>query len=171
MTLSPEERARIYEEEKARLHAQDAIKQGQARAQAKIEQDRRNAEQIFVAIGTIVLITLLLVLAVRQNNSTERADILMPGSIVILDLNGTGALMGTSPEACDLRDKYVNALDMDGLQALVDAGMVREISSGTRARVLSIQALQFSYEVRILDGQYAGESGYVPKEACTLCRE
>lgn len=58
MTLSPEEKQRIYEEEKARKEAQERLKQEEATA--KKEVDKKNAKK--VGIGCLSIIAVLLVI-------------------------------------------------------------------------------------------------------------
>lgn len=63
MTLSPEEREKIYEEEKARKEAQERLKQEEATA--KKEVDKKNARR--VGIGCLSIIGLLLIVGVIGN--------------------------------------------------------------------------------------------------------
>lgn len=60
MTLSPEERDKIYEEEKARREAQDRLTQEQA--SLKKETDKKNAKRI--GIGCLSVVALLFVFGV-----------------------------------------------------------------------------------------------------------
>lgn len=126
-----------------------------------------------VIIGLIALIAFLYVYfgGLSDSDSTSspssdrsRSHVATVGDTVVLKWSdsGTGGFLAVDDEAWDLMFEAMNAKDQAGLNQLLFSGRVRNVASGTKAKVLRTGFT--SYKVRLMEGASAGVSGWVVRE-------
>jgi hypothetical protein len=98
-------------------------------------------------------------------NSITSNYIPMPGDSIELRFGVKSTYLGRTKQDVSELLKYVAAKDELGAMALMKIGRVFVVPNGTMARYIETVGFGVA-EVRILDGEYYGNSGYVVKEAC-----
>lgn len=161
MELSPEERRRIYEEEKARLEAQE-----QTRKEIEAEKTKGRSPSracLGIILITIVLTMIPVVLCVSSDGKTATESYPSVGSEARLYVEGEGPIMVAVDEgAYDELIDVVIAKDNIGLMNLMLAGKVFNVQNNTKVLVIDIG--RFRTKVRILEGENWGMAGWVPYE-------
>lgn len=153
MDLTPEERQRIYAEEKARIEARDRI---------KAEQDHKFGSGCFpvVVVLIVVLIGLGIVGSVMDNKPGLGPTLTtgQTGLVVCDDTSRETGLAVTSADYDAMVDAAV-AHDTYGFAELLLMKKIYMIPCGTKVLVLD---MGFHLDkVRIVDGEYAGLAGWI----------
>lgn len=164
-TLTPEERQKIYDEEKTRIEAREKIEK------EKEEERNRPADPVkippvivwMVIIGFIVFFVVLVIHPPRPDPPTPPPP------------NGTGteariqfgdgqypAWVSEDEQTYKELVAAVTAKDTVGYNKLLYSGKVFEVATGTKVLVLE-PGLERS-KVRILEGNNSGRSGWVPRQ-------
>jgi hypothetical protein len=155
MDLPPEERQRIYAEEKARIEARDRI---------RAEQDHKFGSGCFpvVAVLVVVLIGLWIVGSV-MNNKPGLGPTLTAGETGRLVCSGNDAsdvvALGVTKDDCDALVEAQTAHDKYGIRELLLTRRVYAIPCGTRVLVLDEGFTRD--KVRIVDGEHVGLAGWI----------
>jgi phage-related minor tail protein len=160
MTLTPEERQRIYEEEKARKDAQDKLKQRESAATLT----GCFAVAAALALGSFVLVGACVVLFPGEDGAPEQSTVnekkIMAGAIVALSIDGhSPVFVSANTKVADRVTKLAQAGDTEGLRQLVVADLMYPVKHGTKARVLEVGYLVT--EIRLIEGDFSGKSGVV----------
>lgn len=134
---------------------------------------------IFAGLVAFMLIGQMFGLGVKPADDTEtkprteseraldeyaKAPILEPGDIARIGEGTGGVFMATDLESGKEYSKFTDANDDTGVQNLLRAGRLYMVHSGTRAKVLEREhweLLNTIVRVRILDGDMAGQEGWV----------
>jgi hypothetical protein len=114
---------------------------------------------VVVILGLVVVGWLF---SLGGSNPT-RSEIASVGDVARLETDtGTMVFVAATKEALDRLNRLAAANDTVGVAQLAEAGLVYPVRHGTQARVLG--AGWATMEVRIIDGPYAGRSGWVASE-------
>jgi len=168
--LTPEERERIYQEEKARIEARHQIEMEKqsADAAALTKPSSLGGWLAFIALCLVVCMCIFGLGA--KNNKGESAPyresrpILDLGSEVHIDAGGTPeTIVFLSKAALDESSKYAAAHDKEGYDKVVYSGQGIFVHDQTKARVIENQWGGVT-QVRILDGPHKGKEAYLPTE-------
>jgi hypothetical protein len=151
--LTPEDRRRIYEEEKVRLEAQASIK----------AEKKRGPGVGAILFWTIVGFRVLIVVV------SSLSDISSSGSSSIFPLTIGDDAMLTRGGICASREAFAKlmnsavAKDDYGNLELIASGQAWVPEVGTRLRILGYDNYGgvAIYRIRVLTGQYSGTSGFV----------
>jgi len=150
MALSPEERAKIVEEEKLR---------------AKIRTELEKKKSSGCSTGCLALLVLgslfLLYNLGRDRNTPVSQRLPDVGETATLRGNGKGDVpLAISKAALDRFTTLITANDNEGAALMILAGQVFTVPEGTQCRVIELGS---SCEVRILDaGPHQLKTGYLP---------
>jgi len=90
------------------------------------------------------------------------ADSLKAGNDCQLNGGGFPVLLSVSEEVDDRLTKLSNAKDEVGIKKMVLSGLAFVVPSGTKARIISKGFM--TSEVRIMEGERFGKSGFLPSE-------
>ena len=97
--------------------------------------------------------------------STARAANLVGGTFVLCDENGSNFLsLPVDDETLREKEKLEGAKDDLGLSLLFAARRVLLVRSGTRVKVLKALSASSGWEVRVLEGEFTGDTALVPRE-------
>ena len=153
--LSPEEKQRIYEEEKARLEAQTQLKADEATKAGK-----KAATGCVGCLGLIVMLAVVVYLMLPDTSSVPpRPNRGEQGQLV----NGDASMrVAVDSPAFDAASRSISAKDQIGLQSLFSQGRVFMVKANTKVLVLDPGIL--STTVRLLDGPHSGKSVVVYTE-------
>lgn len=170
-SLTPEERKKIYDEEKARIEARDEIERGRNRPAEPIKANPK--------VGCIAIIIVLVVLVVCVNllrsptgptdestASYDEPSMKRIGDIAYLQLKDGQDDVWVSEDEQTYKELIdaVMAQDNIGIKKLVlYSGRVFTVDSGTKVLVLE-SGLERA-KVRILEGDNYGKSGWVIRQA------
>ena len=157
MDLTPEERERIYEEEKARIEARHAIETRTATR----ESAKRRRTTVVLLLGAVAIVYACTVLTRTQPAPTFSPP-KMFGERVKIGEEGhlrNGAAVAADPLTLENWTKALQANDKYGLAHLGGEGRVFWVGPGTR--VLVIDKDSQGIRVRLLDGKKVGEAGWV----------
>jgi len=166
MSLSDEDRKRIYEEEKAREEAREKIEKG--KKQKETAQIGKGCAFLLI-IGVVLAIILYFVFSNgdKQGTSDKSSGIIKRGSSVVLTSKEGGAIpLAITKEAYKEMRKYWLANDKVGMAQMALSGTMFMVNSGTKA--LMIDRTTFEYEVRIQDGEHIGKSGWTASDLVKL---
>jgi hypothetical protein len=97
--------------------------------------------------------------------STRPDDISMSLSVGDIGFVRNGKQLvqaGATSAAYDRLVQLQTANDNEGIARMALAGQVMLIEDGTKCRIIGIGF--FSYEIRLLNGDYSGKSGFIPME-------
>lgn len=84
------------------------------------------------------------------------------GDVGVLEAGESDVFAGASQPALDRLTQLAIAGDREGIAQMTLAGQVLLIKRGTHARLIDPGIL--SHEVRVLEGEYAGRSAFIPCE-------
>jgi len=163
MGLTPEERRKIYEEEKARLEAQQQLKEEKAREKSKIG-------LVCLGVGVFVAFILLLILYITlPPNETSNSKITGTGGSVgsesKLYVEGLESItLAVDKKAYDELTNCYIAKDKIGILNLVIARKSFTVENGTRVLVIAKSFTMSKVRVRILEGKNMGKAGWVSYE-------
>ena len=152
---SPINKQRIYEEEKLRFEARETIKR------------KKRTEKLFMRLAVIVLMIVFgygIMSDARVRKWWHEGEI-PKGSVVAL--HSSGPKHGV-PTDLDAFKEYWHALGSGNNQTiarLIIEGRVILVDSGTKVRTLDDGPLL--YEVKIIEGEHTGETGYIQKSEIT----
>lgn len=161
MELSPEERRRIYEEEKACLEAQEQAKKETQAEKTKTRSPYRTC--LGVILFTIILAMIAVVLCVSSDGKTATEIPPSLGEEGRLYNEGSDAIMVVGDE--EAFEELINAVaanDYSGFLESTLAGRVFYVRNNTK--VLVIDVGRYGTKVRILEGENTGMAGWVPDE-------
>jgi DNA-binding winged helix-turn-helix (wHTH) protein len=97
--------------------------------------------------------------------STAPAANLVGGTFVLCDENGSNFLsLPVDDETLREKEKLEGAKDDLGLSLLFAARRVLLVRSGTRVKVLKALSASSGWEVRVLEGEFTGDTALVPRE-------
>ena|SRR3990167_4333807 len=158
--LSPEEKQRIYEEEKARMEAQENVKNEASAKTAKLA-----TKGCLGCLGLIAAIVVIGALVGSFSTTTptppaeRRVGRGEQGKLV----NGVAqVLISRDDTALKALQKAGAAKDQVGYTALILSGQVFSVPANTKVLVLNPGV--FTSEVRVLEGPQVGKSGLVAAE-------
>ncbi len=164
-TLGEEEKRKIEEEEKIR-----------AEAKAKAEKEIKQKEQKKKNVGCLVGIVLFIVLIVLLFNSCGETPTTQPSTPSILGIGEEGIINNNSNKS-DVSGVAVLAVDKKALDDLIQAqiaddklgysqmlgdGKLFIVDNGTKVKVIDIGFGKT--EIRILEGEHLGKSGWIAYE-------
>ncbi len=99
----------------------------------------------------------------NRSDSGHRSERPRTGEPGILRIPAGGdVLVATSQEARDRLFQLVGAKDAIGVSKMMMAGLVWSIPSGTKCHVIQIGV--FTYEVRLMEGDHAGDACFVSSD-------
>lgn len=172
MELTPEERERIYAEEKLKKEAQEQLEK---------EKKAKNTKQgCFGCLGIIVIILIVggffgscgstkpentppKPASSSSNTSSQGTNQKMStkiaGQDAIVNIN---ALLATSEQSYDMLFKYINANNKDAIARMMVKGEVVPVNKGDKVTI--IESGFASVHVELISGQYAGVKGWLPRE-------
>lgn len=155
MELTPQDKQRIYEEEKARDEAKQKI------------EAQKNATGCMGCLGLIVIIVIISMVfnmfSGSKNTSSKSTTELIPtGEQAIIDSGPGATYIAQTKEGFEQLIKAVNAKDQIGAMELIQVGEV--FSVGQYTKVLVIDHGFARTKVRILEGPNVGRSGWLPYE-------
>jgi len=163
MELTPEEKQKIYEEEKARLEAKQQVLAEQLK-DIKIDKPNKNQNYIgcLAIIGFIIIVTIIICL-VDKAPSRPTSSIRIGSEAKLYQSEGHQI-----PAAIDydIYEEMVNeaaAHDTIGWQQLILEGKLFVIDNDTKVLVLDSKG--FALKVRILEGEYLGQVAWVSLDA------
>jgi hypothetical protein len=164
MDLTPEERQRIYAEEKARIDARDRIKAEQDRIKLayKAEQDNKSAAgclRIFLVMAAVVIALAIAGSLIKDKPGAEGSSSAEAERHIVCDETSQGAGLGVTKDDYDALAEANEAHDKYGIAELLSTHRVYGIPCGTK--VLLLDAGWTSDKVRIVDGEYAGLAGWI----------
>ena len=155
--MTPEERTKIYEEEKARKEAQGKLKAEEAAAGLK---GCLAIIVIAVGIGVLVAIWSSFTSTPEQPAAKAEESFIKAGATLRLSVDGKAPVPVSIDSATHERVlKLMAAGDTVGLTQLALNGKLTVVKDGTKAKLIDVGI--FTTEVRIVDGQSAGRSGIV----------
>lgn len=134
---------RIYEEEKIRFEAQQELK--------KKQQFNRQLGCFLVLAAFIIFVGAAYFIQ-KAKQTPENTE-------VTLYNNGKSVGVAVDLDAFDDWRKASGTGNVDKMSYLLTAGRVLLVDSGTRA--LNLSEASLLYRVKILDGKYAGRTGYI----------
>jgi hypothetical protein len=164
MDLTPEERQRIYAEEKARIEAQDRIKAEQDRVKLayKAEQDNKSAKgclRIFLVMAAVV-IAIGAVGSLIDDKPGKVAQEAAPAKCrIVCDDTSHETVLAITKADRDAMVEASMAHDTYGLEELLLTKRIYLIPCGTT--VLILDDGWSADKVRIVDGEYAGLAGWI----------
>jgi len=98
-------------------------------------------------------------------DSTAPVEDLVGGTFVLRDKNDSNFLsLPVDDETLREKEKLEGAQDDLGLSLLFAARRVLLVRSGTRVKVLKALSANSGWEVRILEGEFTGDTALVPRE-------
>ena len=155
-TLFPKDRGKFYEEERIRFEIQEELKK---------EKNQKLAKGFSFGCLLVVLSVMGLFAAAYYSSKSKEIPV---GSEVKLRSGGARVAV---PVDLDAFNEYRHALGADNNETithLVLAGRVILVDSGTKARTISDGPTL--YKVKILEGRYAGETGYLEDTQITYTK-
>jgi len=157
MDLSPEEKQKIFKEEKTRIEAQEKLK--------KVEKPKSRA----IGCITILALFLFLVIVVINSGSKNKKDSNNINGTVeigqearIYHKDGGRIPVGIDVNSLKELNKALNAKDEAGIKELERSGRITSVMNDTR--VLVLDKTIFYTEVRILEGFDYQKKYWVPSE-------
>jgi hypothetical protein len=165
MELTPEERRRVYEEEKARLEA------GQKLPQVP-QQKKGITGNVILIIGVLLAFVVIARIGRTPSDSNESSS-----HTFTLSIGDTGTITSPSMMADTVEDwgtgvKAHTAHDDMGVTELIVQGRAFSVETGTSVRVIDLGHWEgFSlYRLRVLDGDNAGLAGWTGTRVVTASR-
>ena len=151
MGLTPEEKRKIYEEEKARIEAREKIEKSK---------DAEKNKKSYAGIGCLFIAIIIVVIALSFVNSdkTPNVDI---GSVAKLYNPSSWRVWMPIDELTDR--EFTKALaneDEYKISKMVSEGKILHISNYTKVKIIGFPAIE-KVRVRILEGEYLGQEGIV----------
>ena len=158
--LTPEERERIFQEEKARHEAREQLDQA-ARQKTLMAAKRRQQRTTYGCLAATAVAAIAFVL-ISLAGSRSKAPSVNVGEQGRIASGAQRVIVGVDDAAFDQIVKSQQAHDEAGLTALVLSGRAFFIDEGTR--VLVIDRSTTLRKVRTLEGPAAGRAGWIPAE-------
>jgi hypothetical protein len=147
MSLSINDRQRIFEEEQLRLDIREQAER------------KRHRTKAFITIISVLLCLGSCMAVIRIQEADDEARTVPKGSVVML--YGSGKLCGVPVDRDAFNDYWraIGADNTDKITLLAMADRVLLVDSGTKARIIS--GGPEVYKISILEGKYEGRTGYV----------
>jgi hypothetical protein len=167
MDLTPEERERIYQEEKARVEAREALELQARRKKVAQDKQRQQRTTLGCLLSTLVVVAAFILLSKSgsQPNSSgpPPPPAMKEGQTGRIDAQGGQSVIAAIRK--EIFDQVAHAQrvnDRMGMAKIVLAGGAFLVDGGTR--VLIINESGDLYEVRVLEGPMLARSGWVLKQ-------
>lgn len=155
--LTPAERERIFQEEKARHEAREQLDQAARRERVAAHKGRQRRTVLGVLIAGALLAVFLAV--VGEDTSPPSVNVGEEGRIA----SGAKTVLAATDDATfDQIVKSQEARDQAGLTVLILSGKAFFIDEGTRVLVIDRSTLR--RKVRTLEGPAVGRAGWIPAE-------
>lgn len=155
--LTPDERQRIYLEEKARFEAAQTVRQ-----EAKGRRSNRTAVGCLV-VFIVVMVVVVLTQLFSSSTAPPRAPSIADGTEVYVSAEGSGCLAGATKEDFESADRSYRMGDKLGTAKMVMNGSALLLDNGTRIMVIGSSG--DLYQVRILTGQMIAREAWLPRRS------
>ncbi|MBL7067786.1 MAG: hypothetical protein ISS29_08065 [Candidatus Marinimicrobia bacterium] len=149
MELKPEEKRKIYKEEKARIEAREEI------------QETKKIKKNPIVTGIIYLLSIMLIIAIISLCTSESTPKVNIGSTAVLHNPSSWRVWMPIDKYTDR--EFTKALangDEYKISKMVSEGKILRISNYTKIRVVGSSGIE-QVRVRILEGDYLGREGIV----------
>jgi hypothetical protein len=158
--LTPEERERIFQEEKARHEAREQLDKAARQKNIMAAKRRQQRTTIGCLVATaVVAIAFVLISLAGSRSEHPSVDVGEQGRIAS---GAERVIAGVDVAAFDQVVKSQQAHDEAGVTALILSGRAFFVEEGTR--VLVIDRSTTLRKVRTLEGPAVGRAGWVPAE-------
>ncbi len=160
MSLTPEERRRIYEEEKARMEAHEQARVEIEAEKAKVQEDSlKKKQQRKVWLVLLLILGIAIYWSTRSSGSNVQSVRFKPGDTAYVFKAPFVAIDQASIDAFE--DAYYKK-DQYGQAELLLTGRIFEVLDFTKVLVLNRNTV--NTHIRILEGKYTGWAGWVRNE-------
>ncbi len=149
MELTPDEKRKIYEEEKARIEAREKI------------QETKKIKKSPIVTGIIYLLSIMLIIAIISLCTSESTPKVNIGSTAVLHNPSSWRVWMPIDKYTDR--EFTKALaneDEYKISKMVSEGKILHISNYTKVKIIGFPAIE-KVRVRILEGEYLGQEGIV----------
>ena len=152
LELTPDEKRKIYEEEKARIEAREKI------------QETKKIKKSPIVTGIIYLLSIMLIIAIISLCKSESTPKINIGSTATLNNPSSWRVWMPIDKYTDR--EFTKALangNEHKISKMVSEGKILRISNYTKVRVIGSSGIE-QVRIRILEGDYLGREGIVFKK-------
>ncbi len=115
------------------------------------------------ALFFIIAVAVFMVSTCGEKESKPARETSAPTGVVSGDIVTLPYMpLGTTSENYNRLVQLANAKDAAGWENMLSNGQAFLVAEGTKARVIGTKVLQL--EVRVMDGKYEGQSGWISRE-------